>query len=343
MRGLELLQFLRGVVDVRAIPAVADGKSEYPQHRNQCHRRVCAELQRRLLHFEPSVHAREARLAEHHFLQQPFDEVRLAPPGGRRDGFRRHAVAPANRAQQSIDRRSFLRSAGQVHAAQQNLLVHPCRCEDLPDKLRKHIAQRGHLLRKGEESRAAADVPILLHTSKHSRVEPGHQLIELGRKALRRVAAQRLLVWEGNPPDLRAPFLRQIVEVLREPGDEVALRHHDVHRQLDVELLVDLVQSTARGFHVDFPPARPLGHQVLRADREDDAIQRTSRAVLPEQGQKLGPAGAVGLRVGVLRRVAAGGVEKDRFVGEPPVAIARPTDSAQRALPHPLFERELQT
>ena len=47
--------------------------------------------------------------------------------------------------------------------------------------------------------------------------------------------------------------------------------------------------------------------------------------------------------VGVLRRVAAGGVEKHRFVGEPPVAVARAADAAQRAFPDALLERKLQS
>ena len=40
--------------------------------------------------------------------------------------------------------------------------------------------------------------------------------------------------------------------------------------------------------------------------------------------------------------VAAGRVEEHRFVGEPPVAVARAADAAQRALADALLERELQ-
>ena len=104
----------------------------------------------------------------------------------------------------------------------------------------------------------------------------------------------------------------------------------------------ELVQSAARRLDVGFPVRVALRHQILGADREDDAVHRAALAVLAQQREELPPACAVGRRVGVLRRVAARGVEKHRFVGEPPVAVARAADAAQRALAHPLLQRELQ-
>ena len=47
-------------------------------------------------------------------------------------------------------------------------------------------------------------------------------------------------------------------------------------------------------------------------------------------------------RVRILRRVAAGGVEQDRLVREPPVAVARAADAAQRFLAELLRQREVE-
>ena len=71
-------------------------------------------------------------------------------------------------------------------------------------------------------------------------------------------------------------------------------------------------------------------------------LTRPALAVLAQQARNSAQPALSDVRVGILRRVAAGGVEKDRFVGEPPVAIARAADAAQRALADALLERELQ-
>ena len=71
-------------------------------------------------------------------------------------------------------------------------------------------------------------------------------------------------------------------------------------------------------------------HQVGKADRQDDAIDRLPRPMPLEQRQEGEPALAVGLRMGILRRVAPGRVDQHRLVGEPPVAIARAADTCHR-------------
>src|SRR5262249_33938642 len=79
------------------------------------------------------------------------------------------------------------------------------------------------------------------------------------------------------------------------------------------------------------------------ADREDHAVQRPADTVVAQQREELAPAFAVGGLIGVLRGVAAGGVEEHRFFGEPPVAVAGAADAGTRAPAGPLFERESQT
>jgi hypothetical protein len=257
----------------------------------------------------------------------------------------RPAVAGAtasDRRQQPVDRRPFLRPAREVDAAQQDSLVEPRRAEDLADELAHQRGERGHLLREAEHLGAPPRVGLLLEPGVDPLVEPHHQRIQLGSERLGGPAAHRLLARERDAPDLRAPLGRQVAEVLAEAGHEVALRHEHVHRQLHPQLLVQFVEPPAGGGDVRRPAVRPQRHQVLRADGEDDAVQRPPLAVLPQQLQELAPRRRVGRGVGVLRRVAPRRVEEHRFVGEPPVAVPRPAHAPQRALAHALLQRELQ-
>src|SRR4029079_6670316 len=70
--------------------------------------------------------------------------------------------------------------------------------------------------------------------------------------------------------------------------------------------------------------------------------ERPARTILLQQRQEFAPADAVRRGVGVLCRVAAGGVEEHRFVAEPPVAVARAADAAQRPLADALLQRKAQ-
>src|SRR5258708_35841161 len=62
------------------------------------------------------------------------------------------------------------------------------------------------------------------------------------------------------------------------------------------------------------------------ADGDERAVDRLARAELLEEAEEALPSRLIGKGVAVLRRVAAGGVEQHRLVGEPPVAIARTAD-----------------
>jgi hypothetical protein len=64
--------------------------------------------------------------------------------------------------------------------------------------------------------------------------------------------------------------------------------------------------------------------------------------LIGQQRQELAPAEAVGCRIGILRRISAGGIQEDGLIGEPPVAVACATNAAQRSLADALLDRELQ-
>ena len=204
------------------------------------------------------------------------------------------------------------------------------------------LAQRRHLLRERENLRAAARVAHLFEALEDALVQPGHERVELGRVRLRRLVGQRLVVRERHAPHLRAAFRGEILEVLGEAVDEVALGDHEIDRQLNPKLPVQLVEAAARRVDVGLARGRALDQQIVGADREDDAVDRAACPVLAQQREELAPAQAVGRRIGVLRRIAAGGIEEDRLVGEPPVAVARAADAAQRPLADALLDRELQ-
>src|SRR4029453_8424574 len=86
-----------------------------------------------------------------------------------------------------------------------------------------------------------------------------------------------------------------------------------------------------------------LRHQVLSADGQDDPIDRAAFPVFLQQLEELDPACAVGVGVGILRRVTTCRVEEDSLVGEPPVTVACAADTAQRAFAGALFKWEMQS
>jgi hypothetical protein len=117
---------------------------------------------------------------------------------------------------------------------------------------------------------------------------------------------------------------------------------HQVHGHLNLQLARELFEPVARRFDVRLAGGCTLDDQILCVDREDHAVQRPARPMLVQEREALAPPDAVGRRVGVLCRISSSSIEEDRFVGEPPVAVARAADAAQRAFADTLLERKLQ-
>ena len=86
---------------------------------------------------------------------------------------------------------------------------------------------------------------------------------------------------------------------------------------------------------------RAQGHEIFEADRHDNAVDRLTRPILLQQVEEREPALLVGLRVGILCRVAAGGIDQHRVLGEPPVAVARAPDARYRGRRRTARERKL--
>ena len=120
----------------------------------------------------------------------------------------------------------------------------------------------------------------------------------------------------------------ELREELREAEDPVGLRHHDEDGEADLEhpLQVHELRPDVRGLLV-LLLGRVLEEGRGRDDHED-AVDRAVLAVLLEHLQEGRPLRRVGGRL-FLEREPAGGVEDDRLVREPPVAVPRPARAGE--------------
>ena len=85
-----------------------------------------------------------------------------------------------------------------------------------------------------------------------------------------------------------------------------------------------------------------LLEQVADADRDQHAVDGPPGARLLEELEEALPGGRVDVPVALLGGVPAGRVEEDGLVGEPPVAVARAADAADRLAAETVGEREAQ-
>src|SRR6202040_3954804 len=143
---------------------------------------------------------------------------------------------------------------------------------------------------------------------------------------------------QRHAPDLLALLAAQIVEILDEAGDQIGLGEEDIDREADAELIAELAQPLAYGARMRQALAARQPDDIGDADGDKRAVDRLARAEFLEQAEETLPSRLVGRGVAVLCRVAAGGIEQHRLVGEPPVAVARAADALDRILA--VFRRE---
>ncbi len=237
----------------------------------------------------------------------------------------------------------MLGSAGHVEAAdQRHGLKSRVPSEDFKQRLQGG-AERRHLLGEAEDQASPGNVALGLDAGQQAVVQALHQGVEGLARALRLathggVGAER----EGVAPDLLAAGSVQIVEELREAGQQVNLGEQQVDGGADAELLADLVDTGADGPGVGQHLALVGGEQVGRGKRDDDAGERLARAVAFQEVEQAVPGLGVSDLVAVLGGVATGGVDQDGAVGEPPVGGARAADAAERRGADLLRHREVQ-
>src|SRR5262249_58659446 len=96
--------------------------------------------------------------------------------------------------EQAVDGRALLRTAREVHPAQQRARIHARTREHLGDELIQHLLQGRDLLRKAEDLRAPARFRLLLEALPHALIQAADELIDLAGEELRRLPAEGLLV-----------------------------------------------------------------------------------------------------------------------------------------------------
>ena len=147
---------------------------------------------------------------------------------------------------------------------------------------------------------------------------------------------------ERRAPDRLPLRLVEIGEIFGEADDQVHLGEDGIDREVDLQLLVQFVEAPADRVGVRRDLRRRQVQNIGDADRDDHAVDRLARAVPAQHVEEGEPASAVGLGVRILGRVAPGGVDQHRLVGEPPVAIARAPDALDRLARVVSGERKLQ-
>ena len=135
---------------------------------------------------------------------------------------------------------------------------------------------------------------------------------------------------ERGAPDSLSLRLVQIGEILGEALDQVHFGEDGIDREVDLQLLVQFVEAPADRVGVRRDLLLRQVENVGDADRDDHAVDRLPGTVAAQHVEKGEPTTAIGLGVRILRGVAARGVDQHRFVGEPPVAIARAPDALHR-------------
>ena len=219
------------------------------------------------------------------------DRKKLLPRDGRdRCRLGLDAERARERAHHAIDRRAFLRAAGEIDAAQQAALLEVAAAvEDHLEKAAEQTLQAGELLREREDrgplQGVALDLDLVDQAIAQARLERREFAAELLH---RRVVAARI-VRKAEAPDLVALFLAELAEGLVEARDQVALRHHHVDRRTHAEVGVQLLQAQAQLRRVLLAVGRRLLQQVLDVDGQQHAVDRTTRPGLLQQAEKLLP------------------------------------------------------
>ena len=328
---------------IRAVALIADREASQRERQHDADQTERAALQPRAQPFEARVRARQRSLAEDHVLQEPVDEVRAAS----RSLIDADVMTQAKRlrecADRPIDRPPLLGAAREVHAAQQRWRVIPGTAERVVEEAAQRGLQTCELLRKPVDQRAPPHVALALHAGQHACLQPFAQRVELGgKRAERLLGAAGFVERKSDPPHLFALVLAEVVEELREARQQVAFRHDQIDRQARAETLRQFAQTGAHQPHMRGTRGVVLLHQIRGGQRDDDPVQRPARAILAQQAQEAVPGGLIGLRIAILGRIAAGGIDQHSLVGEPPVAVTRAADAANRILAQRVAQRKAQ-
>ncbi len=342
--------FLHGVVhlaDQRVVGGEAHPQRRDAHARHQRHGGEARSAEKAVAADAGAVVGDPARLAEDDLGEEVGEEegAALAGHAGRgRVALPERAGAGAD---QLVERGAFLRAGCEVEAAQNRVGVVARRLEHARQEVHHRLAQRVELGREAEDQRAPRLVGLGLQPVQRIFRQAHHQRFELARH-LGDGILRAVLGLERRAPDDLAFLLAQVAEELAEPLQEVGLGKHHVDREGDLQLVVELDEAGADGVGVGVALGLAHGDEVVDAHREDDAVDRLARAAFAQEIEEGEPGAAVEVVVavvlgaGILRGVAAGGVDQHRVLGEPPVAVAGSADSLDHRLGAARHQRELQ-
>ena len=340
LQGRQAGRHLGRVIEVAG---AAERPPHHHQHGQQTQRGHGADAQAVAATFGHRVARAQAALGEHHVLEQPVQEEALATPGRDGRGARIDAERSAQRAHHAVDRRTLLRTAGEVHPAQtRRCLERAAARADLAQEVAQHRLQRRKLLREGEDRALAQHVALAFHAVDQLRQQALLQLLVQRAEGGQRVFACGRVGREGETPDLVAVFLGQAFEALVEAADQVGLGDQHIHRRAHAQLGLQLVQARAQLACVLLALGRALLQQILDVDGEQHAVDRLARSRALEQGEEVVPGAGIDILVAFLCGVAARGVDQHRIGGEPPLAIARAAHAVHRGLAAAFGEQKLQ-
>jgi hypothetical protein len=231
----------------------------------------------------------------------------------------------------------LLRAAREVEPAQLGRLAVRVGPRHEPDEIAEPLAAVGELHREPEH------LALTRHRA-FDREHPEPALAQTCREIVEALEEQlvhrtlALVLLDRAPPHLLTLLLGQPLERFDEAFEQVALGEHQVDRQHHAEPLGHLVDARADALGVPLELFGSRTEDVLDADRDHQAVERTLLARPAQHVEEREPLlGVLG-----LGRVAPRRVEQDRAVGEPPVAVARAADAAHaaRALVHLRRETE---
>jgi hypothetical protein len=81
--------------------------------------------------------------------------------------------------------------------------------------------------------------------------------------------------------------VRQVVEVLGKARDQVALRDHQVHGELNAQFAIQFEQPLAGSLDVLLAFRVALHDEVVSTDGQNDAVDGATLAVLPQKREEL--------------------------------------------------------
>src|SRR6185369_11409169 len=132
--------------------------------------------------------------------------------------------------------------------------------------------------------------------------------------------------WIGPTEHLRMKFFRKLVTERVKAGDLITLRDHDVDRQAHAEDPLGLpefsVETSCFLLQLKFPVVLIAADKIRGGNGQDDAVERTLRAVFLQQPHDRIPAAMVCSLVAAQHKVA-GHVDHYAVVEEIPAQLPR--------------------